>query len=218
MRLHWLFLFAAALVALPFVALAQAAGIPDPTLDLAGFVSLLSQLWAGAQWAPLIAVAVVGLVACARKWGPSLWPWLATRWGGLALAGGMALAVSLAQGLLAGDVPLGQVVVNAILAALMAIGGHSGVKNALQGNEPKSTSPATPPVAGAAALLVLVLGLPLVSGCAALRANQHDLVCGIDGACVVCEGELVQDGVSRAVEVRYCEGAGEAPASAAVSP
>ncbi len=206
----------AAVCLLPLVALAQAV-IPDPTADLAGFVSILSQLWADARWAPLIAVAVVGLVACARKWGPGLWPWLATRYGGLALAGGMALAAAFAQGLLAGDVPIGQVVVNALLAALLAIGGHSGVKNLTQGNEPKpaSPAPAAPPATGAAALIVLLVGLPLVTGCAALRANQHDLVCGVEAGCVVCEGELVQDGVSRAVEVRYCEDA--MPAAAVVA-
>lgn len=118
----------------PVLALAQA--IPDPSTDIEGYLDLLTELWTGARWAPLVAVVVIGVVAALRRWGASLVPWFATRIGGLVLAVVGAVAVSAAHGLLTG-LPVAQVVVNAVVAAVGAIGIHSGVKNAAQGNAPK---------------------------------------------------------------------------------
>ena len=118
----------------PVLALAQA--IPDPSVDLKGYLDLLAELWTGARWAPLVAVVVIGLVAALRRWGASLVPWFATRIGGLVLAGAGAVAVSAAHGLMAG-LPVVQVIINALVAAVGAVGIHSGVKNAAQGNAPK---------------------------------------------------------------------------------
>ena len=290
------------LFALP--ALAQAV-VPDPTVDLAAFLQLAGELWAGARWAPLIALAVVAVVAVLRKWGTTWIPWFGTRTGGLALAVGAAVAGALAQALLVpGAIVWAQVVFTALVAAAGAMGLHAGAKNTVRVlvrspadpdplavdcpvcGKPAGTycypasgessagfclgrvdavtaedatkapaaarkEPEQPPctcgcpalehptgdgvslcdrralcgcqgyvakapgIPGAAAALTLLLALPLASGCAALRSNSHDLVCGIRDACVVCEGELVQDGVSRAVEVRYCEDA--MPAAAVVA-
>jgi hypothetical protein len=208
------------LLLFPVVALAQAV-VPDPTADLAAFLSLAGQLWAGARWAPLIALVVVAIVALLRTYGTGLVPWFGTKLGGLTLAVGTAVAGAVAQALLVpGPVVWAQVVVTALLAAVGAVGVHSGTKNTSQAvRKAKAPAAALERTGGAAALLVILVALPFASGCAALRANQNDLACGIRDGCVVCSGELVQDGVSRAVEVRYCEGAEPvtAPATAAVA-
>jgi hypothetical protein len=83
--------------------------------------------------------------------------------------------------------------------------------------EPTPAAATAPAAAGVAALLVAALALPFASGCAALRTNEKDLVCGVRDACVVCEGEMKLDGIARQVTVTYCEDAAETPATPAAT-
>jgi len=77
---------------------------------------------------------VVGLTAAVRTWGPKYWAWLGERRGTLTVAAGSALALSVAQQLLAGEVSVLGIAVTAAVAAFGAIGVHSGVKNGVQGD------------------------------------------------------------------------------------
>lgn len=107
--------------------------IPDPSLDLSAFLELLFRLWADAQWAPLIAVAVIGLVAAGRHWGVALWPWLGTRRGTLTLAAVAAAALSVATQLLTGGVELPAIIITAIVSVAGAVGIHSGITSGAKG-------------------------------------------------------------------------------------
>lgn len=120
--------------ALAIATLLAVTQIPDPTIDPGAFGDLLSSLMSQAAWAPLIAVCVVGIVYALRRWGAGLWPWLATRRGALVMVLASAATGSVAVGLIAGQaVPA--IVVQALVAALMAVGGHSGGKAAIAGGE-----------------------------------------------------------------------------------
>lgn len=106
--------------------------VPDPTLDPQGYADLIAALWAQARYAPLIAAVVVGIVAALRRWGAGVLPWVATRRGALVLVLASAASSSVAVGLLTGQaVP--SIVVQALLAALMAVGGHAGGEAAVRG-------------------------------------------------------------------------------------
>lgn len=137
----------AAAILLPAVALAQV-GVPDPLVDLGAFFALANELWQGARWAPLIALAVVGVVAVLRRYGAAWIPWFGTKVGGLTLAGLTAFTGAVASTLLeSGPVNWAYVLFTAILAAVGAVGVHSGVKNAAQAvrgqNEPSSPKATT---------------------------------------------------------------------------
>lgn len=104
----------------------------DPTT----FVEVLGQIWnlPGAV-GPILAVAVstVFLVNLARKQLTAWIPWLATRRGALTLVGVFAAVGTAVTAALEGETSLLQLAVQAVAAALTAVGMRSSTKAAKAG-------------------------------------------------------------------------------------
>lgn len=104
----------------------------DPTT----FVEVLGRLWnlPGAVGPILtVAAATVFLVNLARKQLTAWIPWLATRRGALTLVGIFAAVGTAVTAALEGETSLLQLVVQAVAAALTAVGLHSSTKAAKMG-------------------------------------------------------------------------------------
>lgn len=104
--------------------------------DLQGFIALLVQVWqSSARVGPIVAIAlgVVGMVWLARRQLSEWIPWLATRRGALVLVALFAAAGSAGMAALQGETSVLAIVVQAIAAALTAVGIRSSTKAAKTG-------------------------------------------------------------------------------------
>jgi hypothetical protein len=152
-----------ALVVFPVLALAQAAGIPDPS-NLEEFAKLLFTAVSAGQWKLVAALALVALVWAVRRYGGKLWPWLLTDSGGAWTLVVTTLIGAVALALYTGTPVTLPVLWTALLAAAATGGGYALVRKLLR------------------PLVPLVARLP---GIGAGLAKLLELIVGQDPAAVV---------------------------------
>src|SRR5512133_2455912 len=129
------FLFlVAALIIIPAAALGQ---VPDPGVDPSSFLLQIVTAIQGGDWRGLAVLVAVLVTWAAKRYGAKVWPWLATRRGGTALALVLGIAGTLLPAL-AGGAPITlKLGIDALLFGLTSMGGWLGLRNLVWG-EPKA--------------------------------------------------------------------------------
>lgn len=113
------------------------------------------------QYLPAIGIALIAIVATARKLLGSVWPWFLTKAGGYVLGYGSAALLYLGAALEAGQVPTLSLAMGALGAGWVAAGGWEGFRDFFL-----AVKKTPPPSAGAVSLvLVVAVGLGCSSGC-----------------------------------------------------
>lgn len=105
--------------------------MPDPIVDIAGFLGKLTAAFSARDWilvSALVTYLVVALVRSQRGRIVGWVPWFATRIGGYVLAIVVAALGALALGL-AGHLPARDVAQQIVIDSLAAIGFYQGVKD-----------------------------------------------------------------------------------------
>jgi hypothetical protein len=105
---------------------------PDPEASVAEFAAAIYQAFSAKNWGVLVALALIGLVAIARKYGSKALPFLGTDRGGalLSLLGGFGLSV-FAAATAAGAHSVLQVIGSGLLMTITASGTYAIAKKLL---------------------------------------------------------------------------------------
>lgn len=106
MRLFLICLVAVSLLAaFAVTALASsvvAVPIPDPAVDVGGWLNTVLTAVRGSDWRLLAAAVLIGVVWAARRYGKKLIPWLETGRGGAVLALALGVLGAISNAILAG--------------------------------------------------------------------------------------------------------------------
>jgi hypothetical protein len=133
MRIHLSLLALFAFVLFPVLALAQLA---DPGADPSSFLLEIVKAVQGGDWRGLAVLVAIGVTWAVKKWGAQLWPWLATRRGGTALALFLGVVGTLVPAFAGGAHFSLKLAIDALLFGFTSMGGWLGLRNLVYG-EPK---------------------------------------------------------------------------------
>lgn len=103
------------------------------------YVDTVSKAVSAGRWGLVAALAVVGLVWTARKWGGRYWPALRTDRGGAGLALALSFATVAAGYIAAGRAWTPQLVFDGIIVAVTAAGGFGLVKKLIAPSDAGAT-------------------------------------------------------------------------------
>ncbi len=126
--------FIALALALPFLALAQAVAIPDPS-NTDAFLGAIVQAIAGGQWRAVVVLVAIGAVYFLKTGGAripgAIGLFLGTSRGGAILALAFSVVTGLGAMLLAGQPITVKAVIDILLLGFTTIGGWVGVRRIL---------------------------------------------------------------------------------------
>ncbi|WP_254625390.1 hypothetical protein [Myxococcus sp. CA051A] len=127
-------LLAASLLLASSALAAESPGVPDPS-RIEEFARLVFDAVTARNWALVASLAVVAVVYALRRFGGTLFPWLASSRAGAVLALLVAVAGAVANALVAGESFTWTLLLKALGIGLGAAGGFSVLKALLFGDE-----------------------------------------------------------------------------------